>query len=123
MSIRLSPNSPAVSALAELPAVRWEAARPVAEVSSLSNVPDRLVQAARTRLECSPTFRGRGQWIRFSCEGDCLVLDGFLPSYYLKQLAQEAVRDIPGVGRIDNRIAVASPFSLNPVFSRSCEHE
>jgi hypothetical protein len=35
-----------------------------------------------------------------------LTLHGCLPTYYLKQLAQEAVARIDGIGRIDNQIAV-----------------
>jgi osmotically-inducible protein OsmY len=35
-----------------------------------------------------------------------LTLHGCLPSYYLKQLAQEAVAHVNGIVRIDNQIAV-----------------
>jgi hypothetical protein len=35
-----------------------------------------------------------------------LTLHGCLPSYYLKQLAQEAVARVNGIVRIDNQIAV-----------------
>ncbi len=35
-----------------------------------------------------------------------LVLRGCLPSYYLKQIAQEVVAHLEGVARIDNRIEV-----------------
>lgn len=35
-----------------------------------------------------------------------LFLQGYLPTYYLKQLAQEAVADLNGVERIDNQIQV-----------------
>jgi osmotically-inducible protein OsmY len=38
-----------------------------------------------------------------------LILNGCLPTYYLKQLAQEAVARLHGVERIDNRIEVVSP--------------
>ncbi len=43
------------------------------------------------------------------CQQGVLVLRGCLPSYYLKQLAQEAVAHLDGVKRIDNRIEVLSP--------------
>jgi hypothetical protein len=40
-----------------------------------------------------------------------LVLRGCLPSYYLKQIAQEAVALLEGVERIDNQIQVVTrPF-------------
>ena len=45
-----------------------------------------------------------------SCEwlDGVLVLRGCLPSYYLKQLAQEAVASLKGVARIDNPIQVVT---------------
>ncbi len=46
-----------------------------------------------------------------TCEGQegVLVLRGYLPSYYYKQMAQEIVAQLPGVGRIDNQIEVVAP--------------
>jgi hypothetical protein len=46
-----------------------------------------------------------------SCDyGDgVLVLRGCLPTYYLKQLAQEAVGHLKGIKRIDNHIEVVAP--------------
>jgi hypothetical protein len=38
-----------------------------------------------------------------------LILRGCLPSYYLKQIAQEAVAFLEGVERIDNQIQVVTP--------------
>jgi hypothetical protein len=49
-----------------------------------------------------------------SCDyrGGVLVLGGCLPSYYLKQIAQEVVaHQVKGVGRIDNQIQVVPPAS------------
>ena len=41
-----------------------------------------------------------------------LVLRGCLPSYYLKQVAQEVVaHQVQGVGRLDNQIQVVPPAS------------
>ena len=37
-----------------------------------------------------------------------LVLRGCLPTYYLKQVAQEVVASLPGVERIDNQIQVVT---------------
>jgi osmotically-inducible protein OsmY len=46
-----------------------------------------------------------------SCEyrDGVVVLRGCLPSYYLKQVAQEAVARIEGVASVDNQIHVVSP--------------
>ena len=38
-----------------------------------------------------------------------LILRGCLPSYYLKQLAQEAITDLDEVDRIENQIQVVTP--------------
>ncbi len=48
----------------------------------------------------------------------CLCLAGAVPSFYLKQLAQETLRGMPGVERIENRIAVVAPL---PGFSGGSE--
>jgi hypothetical protein len=43
-------------------------------------------------------------------QGGVLVLRGCLPSYYLKQIAQEVVAHrVQGVGRLDNQIQVVRP--------------
>jgi osmotically-inducible protein OsmY len=38
-----------------------------------------------------------------------LTLNGCLPTYYLKQVAQEAVARLDGIAKIENRIEVISP--------------
>jgi hypothetical protein len=43
-------------------------------------------------------------------KGAVLVLEGCLPTYYLKQVAQEAVAALAGVERIDNQIEVTLPI-------------
>ena len=48
---------------------------------------------------------------KLSCDyrGGVLVLRGCLPSYYLKQLAQEVVAHLEGVEGVDNQIQVVRP--------------
>ncbi len=45
-----------------------------------------------------------------SCEfsGGILTLHGRVPTYYLKQLAQVSVVDVPGVIEVHNRVEVAA---------------
>jgi osmotically-inducible protein OsmY len=43
------------------------------------------------------------------CQAGVLVLRGCLPSYYLKQVAQEAVASLDGVEAVDNQIEVMAP--------------
>ena len=64
-----------------------------------------LARAARRRLESTayPSIR------RLDCDCDeqgVLYLRGRLSSYYQKQLAQEAVFDLPGAAEIVNEVEV-----------------
>ena len=43
------------------------------------------------------------------CRDGVLVLRGCLPSYYLKQIAQEAVAQVAGVRGVRNEIEVVAP--------------
>ena len=47
--------------------------------------------------------------ISCECLNGVVVLRGCLPTYYLKQVAQEVVAHLEGVERIDNQIEVVSP--------------
>lgn len=62
----------------------------------------------RRIVERHPHFHGRTATIHAERQSDKLVLTGRLPSFYLKQLLQEAVRSVDGISRIDNRIDVVS---------------
>ena len=67
---------------------------------------DDVTEAARCLLQKSPYGIVRG----VSCEydGGVLVLKGRLPSYYHKQVAQEAVVDLHGVQQVHNEIEVVA---------------
>jgi len=65
-----------------------------------------VVSSIRERLDKHPHFRGRCHLIQIRSNGDSLVLSGRVPTYYLKQLLQEAVKLVPDIGDIDNRIEV-----------------
>jgi hypothetical protein len=60
------------------------------------------------RLEGHPHFRGRTQLLQIEATGSSVVVSGRLPTYYLKQLLQEAIKAIPEVVHIDNCVEV--PF-------------
>lgn len=49
---------------------------------------------------------GLARWIQASIQGESIVLDGRVDSYYRKQLATEALRGLPF--RIRNRIEVTA---------------
>jgi osmotically-inducible protein OsmY len=47
-----------------------------------------------------------------------LTLTGSVPSFYLKQLIQERLRDVRGVERIDNQVNVVNAYGLSSVRPR-----
>jgi len=72
--------------------------------------PSTVAKDARRTLEESQLFRGRAKLIRIDERGGRLVLEGRLPSYYLKQMLQTLLRDVDGVQQIDNQVAVDYPY-------------
>ncbi len=60
-------------------------------------------ERARIALRSSPIHALRT--LQVSCEGDALIISGRVPTFYYKQLAQEAVRtvikDVPVVNNIE----------------------
>jgi BON domain len=74
-----------------------------------------LSTLARQHLENHPHFRGRLAGLRIEQRGKTLFLKGRLPTFYLKQLVQEAVRYLPGVQTIRNEIDVVSPYGISSV--------
>lgn len=65
----------------------------------------------RERLDQHPHFRGRTSLVAVEMAGETIVLSGRVPSYYLKQLLQEAVGPMPDGVNIDNQVEVAWPGS------------
>lgn len=65
-------------------------------------------------LEASPVFCRRLEkcGIDVVSDGDRLILNGRVPSWYLKQLLHETVRRVPGVGVVENQVVVINPRSL-----------
>ncbi len=68
-----------------------------------------LVLLIRERLEQHSHFRGRTSLLQIELVEGTVVLSGRLPSHYLKQLLQEAIRSMPGVVNIDNRVLIMGP--------------
>jgi osmotically-inducible protein OsmY len=84
----------------ELPPVEVEVPAPVVRI------PD-VVERAESELR-------RNSYVALknvACEfrDGVLTLNGCLPTYYLKQVAQEAVARLDGIAKIENRIEVISP--------------
>jgi hypothetical protein len=75
----------------------------------------RLTDLARRKLEQHPHFHGHTNQLRIEQRGATLCLSGRLPSFYLKQLVQEALLRLPGVREIDNDIDVVNPAGVSSV--------
>jgi hypothetical protein len=83
-----------------------------------SEVTSVVLDCALCRLEDHPCFRGRSGTIHLGfCQGT-IILSGRVPSFYLKQLLQEALRDIDGVEKIDNRVDVVRSNGLSSTEGR-----
>lgn len=67
---------------------------------------DSKVSRILKRLEDHPHFRGRTHLLQIEAIGGSVVVSGRVPTYYLKQLLQEAIRAIPDVADIDNCVDV-----------------
>ena len=72
-----------------------------------------LSAIARQYLESHPHFRGRANGVCIAHEGQNLFLTGRLPTFYLKQLVQEAMRHVPGVQYVYNRIDVVNAHGVS----------
>ena len=63
-----------------------------------------ILAQAKHRLLHHPHLTVQRIWCEYN--GKRLYLRGHVPSFYLKQLAQEAVSDMPGVSLVVNEIEV-----------------
>jgi hypothetical protein len=63
-------------------------------------------EVAQAALRRSPYYELHNIVCEFS--GGILTLRGRVPTYYLKQLAQATIADLPGVIEVNNRVEVAS---------------
>jgi osmotically-inducible protein OsmY len=84
-------------------ALPWRIGSIFANISQINET----AETARGRLLASPYLEVR----KLHCDHHegVLVLRGQVPSYYYKQMAQEAVRNIQGVEMILNAVDVALP--------------
>lgn len=68
--------------------------------------PPDVVQQALERLSRYAHFRAHTKTISIDYCAGTLVVKGQVPSFYLKQVLQTILRDVPGVVRVDNRVEV-----------------
>ncbi|BBO32270.1 hypothetical protein [Lacipirellula parvula] len=67
----------------------------------------------RNLLSNSVHFAGRVDGFTFSHADDLLVIEGVVPTYYLKQLLQQLIGSLHDIQRIDNRVKVVSCDGLS----------
>ena len=68
-------------------------------------------EAARRRLGEHVHFHGRLEHFSFTYDGrsGILTVEGAVPSFYLKQLVQNLLKNLQGVKRVRNRLQVMWP--------------
>ena len=71
---------------------------------AMTSEPKNIVAAAKDRLGKDTHLSVQRIWCEF--DGGRLVLQGQVPSFYHKQLAQEAVAGLDGVAQVVNDIEV-----------------
>jgi hypothetical protein len=96
----------------ENPSTRQSPVSPHGDGHRESCAPE-LAQRARDIVSGHPQFRGRANGFTFARRGDTLIVRGTVPTYYLKQLLQTALKDLEGIQRIDNQVVVAAPHGTN----------
>ncbi len=78
-----------------------------------------IVRAAERRIASHSHFAPHPHAVNVSYESGRLILTGRLPSFYLKQVLQKLLEDLPGVTEIDNQTDVVCSSGLS---STACEH-
>lgn len=79
---------------------------------------DDTLEQVHERLSQSCHFSRH--WREIVCDFDdgILTLRGRLPSFYLKQILQSIVKDVPGIARVNNQVDVVSAAGLSSVRRR-----
>ena len=87
------------------------------QIGSDANRPDLLGCSIRSCVELRLRRSGYAAlglvYFEFETESGVLHLRGAVPSYYLKQLAQELVCNLEGVLLVKNQIKVTRPSTTN----------
>jgi hypothetical protein len=71
-----------------------------------------MEERARALVDAHSHFAGRAQQFEFQYADGVLVVRGRVPTFYLKQTLQHALKRLDGVRRIDNQVAVVSSEGL-----------
>lgn len=66
----------------------------------------RIEELACQCMRLHPRLYSVADVLEFHSDGRSLIVRGEVPTFYLKQLLQEALRELPGVARVDNQVEV-----------------
>jgi hypothetical protein len=77
--------------------------------------PTNLVELACKQLERHPHFRGRSRVLSIHERDKTLFVSGQLPTFYLKQLVQETLLNLPGVQGVQNEVDVVNSDGVSSV--------
>ena len=77
-----------------------------------------VITRARDVISRHAHFRGRADKYEFECSKNVLVIRGRVPTFYLKQLLQDALKQVEGIRRVDNRAEVVAADGLSSVNRR-----
>ena len=59
-------------------------------------------------VDTQQRFHRRASRFVFRCDEGILTVRGSVPSFYLKQVLQNALQRVPGIRAVDNRVTVIS---------------
>ena len=81
---------------------------------------EEIARRAQSLVNAHTHFAGRAYGFEFIVRGDVLIVRGSVPSFYLKQVLQNALKDLEGVRWIDNQVTVASSEGLSSFGNGLC---
>lgn len=74
---------------------------------------EEITRQARALVESQLHLANRAQTFDFALHDDVLVVRGTVPTYYLKQVLQNELKNLEGVRWVDNQVTVAVKHSKN----------
>jgi hypothetical protein len=73
----------------------------------------KIEQLAFDLVDTHSHFHRRASRFDFQCSDDVLIVRGYVPTSYLKQLLNSVLREMDGVCTVDNQVQVVSSHGLS----------
>jgi osmotically-inducible protein OsmY len=74
-----------------------------------------IMERAHHFIDTQQHFHQRADQFVFACDKGVLTVEGSVPSFYLKQVLQNALRLVPGVRAVHNRVTVVSAQGMSSI--------